>query len=137
MKLRIPFALMLGAALAFCSGASPALAQTEHSGETVTGVEVRLPAGADARAAIDRIAVRKGQRLSVRALRRSVERLYASGQYADVVVRARPDGEWVALVFELEPLRSIAEVRVQGNTVLSSAQLLSAAKLSRREAFFP
>lgn len=119
---------------------SPPDEGAELLGETVSAVEVRLPPGSDVAAAVEQIAVRKGQRLSLRALSRSVERLYASGKYADVVVRSRrgdapAGGVWVT--FELEPFRQISEIRVEGNAVIPSGNILAAAKLSQREAFFP
>jgi len=102
----------------------------EESKPTVTAVELHLPSGADPSGFPELIAVEVGQKLSLRTVRRSIERLFATGRLSDVVVRARPEQGGVALLFELTPKRRIVSYRVQGNRVLSDSKILAAAKLS-------
>lgn len=81
----------------------------------VVRVELRLPVGVDEKL-LDRITelvtVRRGQRLSRRAVRRSIESLFESRRFSDVVARVEADasGEGVAVVFELFPRDVVADV---------------------------
>ena len=55
----------------------------------IVGVELRLPTGTEealVKETPDLVALRKGQRLSVRAVQRTIERLMGTGRFADVVV---------------------------------------------------
>ncbi|MET0406179.1 MAG: POTRA domain-containing protein [Cystobacter sp.] len=112
--------------------ASPAaVAQPEETPlETprVLAVELHLPGGADVQGLSSLVAVREGQLLSARAVRRSVERLWASERFSDIVVRAVdvPGGVWV--VFELTPVQPVLRVVVEGNVVLPDAELLDVLK---------
>lgn len=103
----------------------------------MTGVELRLPAGSDPSGLAQLVAVRRGQPLSIRAVRKSIERLYATGRLADVVVRAREQNGGVALVFELTPVRKIASVTVEDNHVLSKAEILQASRLADGGEYYP
>jgi len=116
--------------------ASVALAAEEPK-PTVTAVELHLPSGADPSGFPELIAVEVGQKLSLRAVRRSIERLFATGRLSDVVVRTRPEQGGVAVLFELTPKRRIVSYRVQGNQVLSDSKILGAAKLSTAIDFSP
>lgn len=89
----------------------------------VAAVELRLPGGSDAGGLQELVAVRKGQALSARAVRRSVERLWASGRFADIVVRTVDEPEGVRVVFELTPMLPILQLSVEGNVVLSDEAL--------------
>ncbi len=101
----------------------------------IASLELRLPAHADPKL-LDRISglitIRKGQPLSARAVQRSIENVYATGRFAEVVVRSEPTataGE-VNVIFELTPKLVITEVYVDGNTVLTSAELIALTRLS-------
>jgi outer membrane protein assembly factor BamA len=106
-------------------------------GEIVAGVELHLPAGADPSGFPELLAVQRGDRLSIRAVRRTVERLYATGRLADVVVRTLRRPEGITVVFELTPKRYIAALRVQDNRLLSKRALLTAAKLAEGTEYYP
>ena len=56
----------------------------------VASVELRLPPGEDARALADLVAVSPGERLSSRGLRRTAQRLFQTGRFRNVVIRAVP-----------------------------------------------
>lgn len=89
----------------------------------VAAVELRLPPGEDAAAAAALVALAPGDPMSNAALRRTVLRLFQSGRYRNVLVRAAPAdpppgeaGRWVRVVVEGLAVRLLAaiEVRVDG-----------------------
>lgn len=100
-----------------------------RDGPIVTAVELRAPLGADTAALDSLVAVTPGETLSKRAVRRSVQRLFETGRFANVTARAVEDGEGVKIVFELEPKRSIAELRVTGLLHLDEAAVRKASGL--------
>ncbi|MFN0061966.1 MAG: POTRA domain-containing protein [Myxococcaceae bacterium] len=126
---RIALAAIVGMSLALPAWAQPSLAPT------VTAVEIHLPAGANEMGLSDLIAVRRGQRLSVRAVRRSIERLMATGKFADVVVTSRPEAEGVRIAFELSLPVRVGEVRFVGHKVLPEATLREGANLESGSEF--
>ncbi|MCI0569348.1 MAG: BamA/TamA family outer membrane protein [Myxococcaceae bacterium] len=93
----------------------------------VTSVELQLPAGSDATGLADLVSLRTGQALSPREVRRSVERLWRTGRFSDVVVRTVPDADGVRAVFVLTPRATVVSVAVEGNQVLDDAAVLEAA----------
>lgn len=129
-------------ALGLWASAALPLPTGEAERSLVLGVELRLPAGTSpallrAEEARELVAVRKGQRLSLTAVRRSIERLLASGRFSDVVVRALDVPGGVEVIFELVPKRFLAGVSVQGARALPPQELLAAAKLSRGAEYYP
>jgi outer membrane protein assembly factor BamA len=90
----------------------------------VVGVELHLPADVDSAGLSELVAVRKGQALSARAVRRSVERLWASGRFSDIVVRAVDVPGGVRVVFVLTPMQPILRLSVEGNVVLKDSALM-------------
>lgn len=110
------------------------------AGSVVGAVEVRLPAGADEKL-FDRvttlITVRRGQTLSRRAVQRSIENLWATGRFADVVALVEEVEGQVSLTFELVPRRVVTEVYVEGSVALTSAEVLAAGKLEQGAEYWP
>ncbi|MBI3180854.1 MAG: BamA/TamA family outer membrane protein [Myxococcales bacterium] len=109
---------------------------------TVSAVELVLPPGSNpallkAEEARGLVAVRKGQRLSLKAVRKSIERLIATGRFSDVVVRALDSPEGTRVIFELGPKRFIAAVGVAGALPLPREEVLSAAKLKKGAEYYP
>jgi outer membrane protein assembly factor BamA len=111
----------------------------------VAGVELALPAGDDEAAARALVAVERGEPLSLRAVRRTVQRLFQTGRYRNVVVRELParapagaGGEWVRIVVEALPVRSVesVSVAVEGGGVSEDA-VRTAAGLSPGAPFDP
>ena len=102
----------------------------------VTQVELKLPDGVDAGGLSELVEMSAGKAYSRRAVTRSVERLFATGRFADIVVRSLPLPDGVRLTFELTPVERVVGVKVQGNRVLSRAQLLTAARLTDGSDFF-
>ncbi|WP_164010003.1 POTRA domain-containing protein [Pyxidicoccus trucidator] len=110
------------------SGAAAAQPEGESWPEVVA-VELHLPGGADAQGLAGLVAVRKGQALSPGAVRRSVERLWATGRFTDVVARTVEVRGGVQLVFQLTPVARLARLRFHGNSELSEGELIEASGL--------
>ena len=74
-------------ALALCAAAPGAPPRAP----LVSGVVLKLPPGEDAAALEGLVALKAGQPLSARALRRTATLLYQLGRFSDVVIRALPE----------------------------------------------
>ena len=86
-----------------------------ESGPVVSSVELQLPPGEDATALKRLVTVAPGGPLDRRELRRTVQLLFGSGRFANVVARLQPvpgDGS-VVLVLECLPRRLVASVSVE------------------------
>ncbi|HEY6100242.1 MAG TPA: POTRA domain-containing protein [Anaeromyxobacter sp.] len=106
-------------ALALAFAAAPARGQDPAPRPRVREVELALPPGDDAASARFLVAVEAGEVLSSHALRRTVQRLFQTGRYRNVVLRAMPaepppgeGGSWVRLVVEAMPVRIVEGVSV-------------------------
>ncbi|MFP2899931.1 POTRA domain-containing protein [Corallococcus sp. 4LFB] len=95
----------------------------------VVAVELHLPEGMAPDGLSGLVTLRKGQALTPGAVRRSVERLFATGRFADVVALTQDVPGGVRLVFQLLPLPLLSHVAVRGNHVLTSGELLDASGL--------
>lgn len=95
----------------------------------VVSVELHLPGGVAAQGLSGLVAVRKGQPLSPGAVRRSVERLWATGRFTDVVARAVEVPGGVRLVFQLTPVARLARLRFEGYREMSEGELIDASGL--------
>ncbi|MFZ5439623.1 MAG: POTRA domain-containing protein [Myxococcota bacterium] len=107
---------------------------------TITGVEVRLPAGADARL-LDRVSqlvpLRKGQPLSRRAVARAIESLFATGRFSDVEVLGVDGPEGVEIVINLVPRQNVGTVFVEGATQLTRDEVKAATGLEAGAEYWP
>lgn len=117
-----------------------AQAPAADAAPTITGVEVRLPAGADARL-LDRVSqlvtVRRGQPLSRRGVARSIESLFATGRFADVEVLGVDGPDGVGLVFNLVPRQNVGTVFVEGMLQLTRDEVKSATGLEPGSEYWP
>ncbi|WP_233595446.1 MULTISPECIES: POTRA domain-containing protein [Corallococcus] len=95
----------------------------------VMAVELHLPEGVASEGLSALVTLRKGQALTPGAVRKSVEQLFATGRFADVVATTEDVPGGVRLVFQLTPLPQLAQVTVRGNDVLTTAELLEASGL--------
>lgn len=103
----------------------------------VLGVELHLPPGSDPSGIAEQIAVARNQPLSLRAVRRSIERLYATGRFSDVVARSVPVKSGIRVVFEITPKQRIGLLDVEGEKVLPEQQILSASRLEQGDEYYP
>ncbi|HEX8706412.1 MAG TPA: POTRA domain-containing protein [Myxococcaceae bacterium] len=109
------------------AGEAPALIHRE-----VLEVELRLPEGSDPRSLtelFELVMVRKGQKFSPLAVRRSVEGLWNTGRFSDVAVRVAEVPGGVRLVFQLTPVQVLARLVIEGNSVLSAEEIREASGL--------
>lgn len=125
--------------------AQPSVAQstpvvsTSPSTPLVMGVELRLPSTADSSLLKDGpllVAVRAGQPLSLKAVRRSIDRLLTTERFSDVVARAIDVPGGVLVVFELEPKRRLGRLVIQGNVAVAADELVQATRLKEGAEFF-
>lgn len=110
----------------------------------VAAVELRAPPGEDGAALAGLVALSAGEPLGARALRRTVQLLFQTGRFRNVVVRAEPaapppgaGGEWVRVIIEALPVRVIERVNVRADRpeVLDAAALRAEARLIPGEPF--
>ena len=85
MGSRLAALLLCGLLCARPVSASPALGDGDE--DVVAGVELHLPSGVDASGLAQLVAVRRGQVLLGRNVRRTLERLYATGRFSSAVAR--------------------------------------------------
>lgn len=102
----------------------------------MNSVVLKLPAGVAATEYRPLLVVQPGQPLDPRAVRRSIELLFATGKFSDVVVRAHPDAGGVIVEVECIPVAKVHHGVVTGNTVLSRKEVLTAAHLQEGSDFF-
>jgi outer membrane protein insertion porin family len=82
------------------------------------------------------VVLQPGQPLDPQAVRRSIELLFSTGKFSDVVVRQRTDGNGVIVEFECAPVAKVHLVVVSGNKVLTRSEVLTAAHLTEGGDFF-
>ncbi len=113
--------------------------ENAYEGRTITSVTLD-PAenylSAEDRAA--HLAVKVGQPLRMEDVRRSIELLYGTGRFLDIVVDATNEGNGVALQFRVNPASFVRNVRVLGvSEPPSRGQLVNITNLGLGERFIP
>jgi outer membrane protein insertion porin family len=84
------------------------------------------------------VAVVPGEPLDAAAVRRTVDRFYATGEFEDVVVETEPAGEeGVDVVIRPQPAALFARVVVKGDRVKNAKDVRKAARLRRGEPLWP
>lgn len=116
-------ALLLAGALACCEG------------EPVASLALELPAEAAARLA-PLVELVPGAPFSREAVRHTVERLHATGEFEDVIVEAEPTPAGPAVVIRPLPAPLLLEVAREGERVLGVDALRRVARLREREALW-
>ncbi len=102
----------------------------------VTSVVLHLPEGTPSAEFRPLVVLQPGQPLDPQAVRRSIDLLFATGRFADVVVQSRPDGDGIAVQFDCTPVAKVHLVAVTGNTVLKRGDILAAARLTEGTDFY-
>ncbi len=102
----------------------------------VTTVVLHLPEGMPPAEFRPLVVVQAGQPLDPQAVRRSIELLFATGRFADVVVEAHPEGAGVAVFFECAPVAKVHLVAVTGNKLMTRGDVLAAARLTEGSDFY-
>jgi outer membrane protein insertion porin family len=105
-------------------------------GEAVGSVRIEAP-GLDAASFAPYVELEAGQPLAATRIRHIVDLLYATGELADVVVEAERGATGLQVVFRLVPAPLLADVRVEGEGVVTPKQILHLARLAPREPLWP
>ncbi|MGI5862987.1 MAG: POTRA domain-containing protein [Myxococcales bacterium] len=105
----------------------------------VSSVELHLPPGSDPAGLAELVAIRKGSPLTKRDVRRSIERLFATGRFADIVVwQSELEDGTVAIVIEASTRTYVDKVELVGNRVVSTVVLRKALGLGDgRPEYYP
>ncbi|MEW6321877.1 MAG: POTRA domain-containing protein [Acidobacteriota bacterium] len=116
-------AALLAASL--LAAALPSAAQpADFVGRPIAGVRVEVAGrAAEDAGLLEAVETRVGDRLSMQAVRESIDHLVGLGQYADVRVFAAAAGDAVALRWALTPLAYVTRVTFEGDPVLDRAAL--------------
>ncbi|MHB8420690.1 MAG: BamA/OMP85 family outer membrane protein [Myxococcales bacterium] len=130
-----PLALLL--LLGLVPSGPPALGPPSTDAPRVESVQLLAPAGVDVSGVEPLVMVHRGQPLSARLVRRSVELLYEAGRFSNVLVYERPANAGVALIFRLVPKLRVTAVGFHGNVRLGEEELRAACSLRAGEEFFP
>jgi len=125
------FALLLIAVFARAQQAEVPPEPLSLEGQPVLRVEFRPTEQPLPREELDRmLPLRAGEPLQAAQVRQAIERLYASGRFADIVVEATPEASGVVLIFATQPNYFISRVSLDGeseppnrNQLTTSAQL--------------
>ena len=126
--------------LALFLTAAPARAQGPGvpSEPVVASVKLQIRGGGQVPADLQGlVAVTPGQPLSRRAVRRSIERLFSTGRFSDVVARADQGPDGLLVTFELAPVVRIARIDLTGVRALGNDEVLAAARLQTGSEFWP
>ena len=110
--------------------AAPSVA-ADYFGAPISEIAFDPPLAAESRAATEnRLSLRVGQPLERTALRDSIQALFRTGRYSDILVDAKRGDDGVQLTFLTEPAWFVGNVRVDGVPRPPSAgQLVNATKL--------
>jgi len=132
-RVALAVALLLAAAPVWAQGpAAPA------GSPTVASVRLQMRGGGQVPADLrSLVAVTPGAPLSGRAVRRSIERLFSTGRFSDVVARAEEGPEGLVVTFELAPVVRISRIEVTGARALGTDEVLAAARLQAGTEYWP
>lgn len=112
------------------------LLQAPASEPPLAAVSLEVPAAESARLS-SYLGIEAGQPFRPDAVRAAVERLYATGEFADVIVERRESDAGPELIFRTTPAPRLGRVRVQGDDVLSSGAIRKIARLAGGEPLWP
>jgi outer membrane protein insertion porin family len=109
----------------------------EFEGRRVTDIRFTPFQPLDSADLAKALAVKKGDPLESGAVAESIDGLFATGRFEDIVVQAEPSGAGVILIFATRPAWFIGNVRIDGKISAppNRAQINSADQLSLGAAF--
>ncbi|HEY8207624.1 MAG TPA: POTRA domain-containing protein [Myxococcaceae bacterium] len=123
-----------GALLASAALAQEQVEPGDEPRPTVTAVEVSTPPGIPVPPDV-KLEVRAGRPVSLREVRRSLLRLFATSLFGSAEVRVVPAPGGVRVVFDMTARQVIKDVVVEGNQSFPASVLLKAAGLAPRGEF--
>ena len=112
------------------------LLQAPAGERPLTAVSLDAPAAQRARLS-SYLGLKAGQPFRPEAVRAAVERLYATGEFADVIVERREGDDGPELIFRTTPAPRLGAVRVAGDQVLSSGAIRKVARFVAGEPLWP
>jgi len=134
--------LWLGLGLGLLSGFSrPAGAQgfdlgyAPGSEPVVRAIEVRGNDRVDTSTILYYVRTKPGEKLSRAVIRRDIEQIFSLGQFKDIRVETRPEGEGVVVTYVVEEIPSIGDVTFTGNDQVETRDLRDAISLKRGSTF--
>ncbi len=83
------------------------------------------------------VTVREGEPFDPTKVRQTVELLFATGEFADVLADVEPGPEGIDVAFRPRPSPRLLEVKVLGDAVRSPRELLALTRLRAGEALWP
>ena len=131
----------VGLLLALLLASAPVRAQAPASAPAsplVASVKLEIRGGGQVPSdLVGLVAVKPGEPLSARAVRRSIERLFSTGRFSDVVARGDDGPGGMVVTFELSPVVRIARIDVSGARALGKDEVLAAARLAAGTEYWP
>lgn len=113
--------LCVGAAVTVSAPA--AAAEPAPAEGTVTRVSVKGTRWIEEAAVLANIGLRSGDELNADKVRRDLKAVWRSGFFQDIVVRTEPDGDGVAVIFEVVEKPAVTDVRFEGNKKVNEDDL--------------
>ncbi len=131
VRLRTLLALLAGLAPAFAPAFGQETLTARWEGRPISRIDFDPPQPPEMREELDRILPFKaGDALGADAAREAIQRLYATGRFADISIDASPEGSGVVLRIVTESNYFISGVNISGeNEPPNRNQLVTAAKL--------
>ncbi len=118
---------------------SPAQAQfsgiSPREDATVRAIEVRGNDRIDQGTILYYIRTKVGEALRAPVVRRDIEQIYSLGQFKDIRVETEPFEDGVRVIYMVEEIPSIGEVRFSGNNQVENRDLREAIALKRGATF--
>lgn len=130
--------LLLLAVLALppATGATESLSDFQF--RKVASVRIQADGPVDQPFLLDLIEITPGvDILTTSKLRRSIELLYATGNFTNILVDAQPDGDKVALTFQIKLVYRFQYVHLKGPLGISGSNIRKRLRLRKREPYTP
>jgi outer membrane protein assembly complex protein YaeT len=105
------------------ASSAPAQVGRDLRGQPIGRIEVRAAPGVDPKRVLELAQLAPGQPLSLPLIQRAIRKLYGSGQFSQVVVRARRFQGQVVVVLELPPRERLRQIEFTGNKSISGDDL--------------
>jgi outer membrane protein assembly factor BamA len=125
MAIRVLIAALIGCISGgiVCAHAQPLPIGLELRGERIDRIDIQSKGAYERQKVLDAAGIKAGDRISLRAARDAVQRLFATGKYSDVIVRAHRERGQVVLVLELRPRLRLRDIRFTGNWAIPGDDL--------------
>jgi outer membrane protein insertion porin family len=113
------------------------LAGLAADGERVAAVRIENVSDQEEARLRRYVTVRAGEAFAAEEVRRSVRYLFATGEFADVIVERRRTATGIEVAFRLTPAPRLASIAVEGDLLRTPRQLHRATRLRDGETLWP